>query len=220
LTNTFSFFRPAAIFSRWRSLSALEIGALHVDLAAHLDHGRCLAVEPQRNIAHRADVLRDLFADFAVAARGGLHQHAVLVAQVHGQAVELELADILDLRPVFGQAELLAHARVEGAGAAGRDVGLGANRQHRHLVAHLDEAVEHFAADALRGRIGRAEIRELGLDGLQPLEQPVVLRVRQFRRVEHVVEMGVLVEQFAQCGGFASRFVARCHGCLRSNRAS
>jgi hypothetical protein len=30
----------------------------------------------------------------------------------------------------------------------------------------------------------------------------------------------VLVELFAQCGGFASRFVARCHGCLPNDRIS
>ena len=198
----------------------VEVGTLHVDLAAHFDHGWRLAVQAQRNLAHRADVLRDLFADLAVAAGRGLHQHAVFVAQVHGQAVELEFADIRHLRSVLGQTEFLAHPRIEGAGAAGRDVGLGADRQHRHLVAHLGEAVEHLAAHPLCRRVGRAQVGVFGLDGLQALEQLVVLGVRQFGRVKHVIQVGVPVELFAQCGGFACRFVARCHGCLRKVRIS
>jgi hypothetical protein len=40
-----------------------------------------------------------------------------------------------------------------------------------------------------------------GLDGLQFLEQPVVLRVRNLRRVEHVVPVGVVVQLRAQPGG-------------------
>ena len=48
-----------------------------------------------------AHVLRHVLAGLAVAARGGLHQHAVLVAQVDRQAVELELGVVVHRRRVF-----------------------------------------------------------------------------------------------------------------------
>jgi hypothetical protein len=40
-----------------------------------------------------------------------------------------------------------------------------------------------------------------GLEGLQFLEQAVVLGVRDLRRVQHVVAVGVVLQQRAQLGG-------------------
>ena len=68
--------------------------------------------------------------------------------------------------------------------------------------------VEHLADHTLRRRIGRQQLGMCGLDRLQLLEQTVVLGVRHFRIVEHVVAVGVVVELLAQLGGGLGW---RCH---------
>ena len=89
-------------FGTLRNLFALlfiqgfKIGAAHIDLAAHFQHGRRIRRQPERYLVNGADVLRHVFAHLAIAPRGGLHQHAVLITQAHGQAVELEFGDIFD----------------------------------------------------------------------------------------------------------------------------
>ena len=146
------------------------------------------------NLADGADVLRHILAELAVTPCGSLHQHAMHIAQAHRQAVELGLGHVLDGRRRHVQAELAAHAGVEGFGAAGFGVGLGADAEHRHGMAHAGEGVERSAADALCRRIGCHQFRVRRLDRLQLLEQTVVFGVRDQRIVEHVVAVGVLVQ--------------------------
>ena len=132
-------------------VQCLEGIAPHIDLAAHFQHGRQrIATQAQRNLPNRAHVLRDVLTTLAIAARGGLHQHALLVAQVHGQTVKLELGGIFDRRLFRRQAQLLAHARVEGDHAAGLGIGLGADRQHRHRMMHRCKARQQLAQHTLR----------------------------------------------------------------------
>jgi hypothetical protein len=67
-----------------------------IDLAADLDHGRRVALEPQRNRLDRAQVRRDVLALHAVAARGPAHKKAVLVRQVDRKPVDLRLEYVGD----------------------------------------------------------------------------------------------------------------------------
>ena len=68
-----------------------EIGFRHIDLAAHFhDIGR-IGRQFLRDFADRADIGRDVFTGRPVPTRGGRHQPAVLVAQRHGQTVDLRL---------------------------------------------------------------------------------------------------------------------------------
>ena len=77
-----------------RSFSAREVGQRHVDLAAHLQQRRRLPVEPRSGIgADRAQVVGDVLADLAVAARRAALEDAVAVDQRDGQAVDLGLGD-------------------------------------------------------------------------------------------------------------------------------
>ena len=70
----------------------------HIDLAAHLaDFRHVLALELFRHVLERADIGGDVFTLGAVAARGGRHQLAALVAQRHRQAVDLRLGAERDL---------------------------------------------------------------------------------------------------------------------------
>ena len=140
----------------------------------------------------------DVLAHLAVAARGGLHQAAVLVAQVHGQAVELGLGNVLHGRRAFGQFQLLADACVEGLGSRGLVVGLGADAEHGHGMAHGHQAVEHGADHALRGRVRGDQFGVGTFQRLQLLEDAVVLAVGHGGRVQHVVLMCPLVELGAQ----------------------
>jgi len=130
-------------------------------------------LQAQRNLPDGLDVLRDVLADFAIAARRRLDQRAVLVPQVDRQAVELEFGDVFDRRVALLQAQFTPHAGVEVAGAAGLDVGLGANRQHGHLVPHLGEAFQDPAADPLGRRVGRQQVR---IGRLQRLQLASVVR--------------------------------------------
>ena len=57
-----------------------------------------------------ADVLGDVFADDAVAAGGRRDEHAVLVAQVDGEAVDLQLAEVVDARGPASRSTLAAHS--------------------------------------------------------------------------------------------------------------
>ena len=64
----------------------------HVDLAADLDHLGGSGGQPMGHVSDRADVGGDILADAPVTAGGGVHQLAALVAETHGQTVDLEFA--------------------------------------------------------------------------------------------------------------------------------
>ena len=71
----------------------LEVLHREVDLAADLDERRdTVALQPVRDLGDGPDVGRDVLAGAAVAAGGGAGQPAVLVGEVDGEAVDLELA--------------------------------------------------------------------------------------------------------------------------------
>ena len=184
-----------------RFVHALEVGATHVDLAAHFKYRWRVAVQTQRDLRDGADVLRHVLAALAVTARRGLHQSAVLIAQVDRQAIELELGGIGHRGRVRREFEFAPHARVEVDGTGSAGVGLGADTEHSHAMLHRGKARKHLADNALRRRV---ECQQLGmrvLDGLQLGEQPVVLGVRDLRVVEDVVAVRVMLQRGAQLGG-------------------
>jgi hypothetical protein len=74
-------------------------------------------------------------------------------------------------------------------------------RQHGLVVHHRPEAARGLAADTLGRRIRRDQIRVLGLDLFQLLEELVVLRIRQVRLVEYVVRVVRAFEFRAQPHG-------------------
>ncbi len=134
----------------------------------------------------RAQVLGDLLPHLAVPARGSAHQHAVLVDERDGQPVHLGLgheADLAQLGALALEVALAAHhPRLHLLLVAG--VG---QREHRLEVGHLLELVQRLRPHPLRRRVGRAELRVLGLQVAQLVQQRVVLGVRDLRVVEDVV---------------------------------
>jgi hypothetical protein len=117
-----------------------------------------------------------------------LHENAAPVREVHRQPVELGLDRVLHLL----ERQRFAHAAIEGAHLVlGERV---RQRKHRRAVPDLGERRERRCADALGGRVGRRELRVLGLEALQLGEQLVVGGVRDLGRVFHVIEAIVALE--------------------------
>ena len=117
----------------------------HVNFAADFQKlGRVLGPKPQRDAADGAQVMRDVVAALAVAARGAERELALFVGEGDGDAVELELDHVFD-----GFAwKQLAHASIEFAQLAGV-VGI-VDREHRHAMRDRCETFDRLPADALR----------------------------------------------------------------------
>jgi hypothetical protein len=199
-----AFDQPALPFVQRR-----EVVEPHEDLAPHLDRAVVDAGEPLRHGADREHGVRHVFPGLAVAPGRRLDQPTLLVAEVDGEAVELELGRVDDRRVAVGQAERAPHALVEALGAGRRRIGLGVDREHRHGVPHRSEPVEHRPDHALRGRIGDDEVGMRGLDRLELLEEEVVVGVGQRRRVQHVVGVRVTAQHLAQLHGPGRRLAGR-----------
>ncbi len=184
-------------------------GQRQVHLAAHLHDGRRRhATQPQRQRLDGAQVGGHVLAHLAVAARGAHAEDAVTVDERDGEAVDLGLHHVAHrLAGQLGALEEPAVARVPGEQLV-LAAGIG-QREHRLQMAHLRELLEGRRADAERRRVGRAQLRTLGLDRLQLAQQRVILGVVYLRLVEDVVLVGVVGERGAQLGG-ADRRIA--HG--------
>ena len=118
-------------------------------------------------------------------------QPAVLVEQVDGQPVDLELAQVgrdgagVALDPLRPGRDLVGGERVVEA-------------EHPLEVVDRREQGGVGAGDPLGGRGRRAQVGELVLELLQPAQVAVVLGVAAGGRVEDVVAVGVVVERLGQ----------------------
>ena len=166
-------------------------------------------MQAQWHLPDGPDVLRDVFAGLSIAARGRAHQDDVFVAQAECQPVEFQLGRVVHLWVALAQAEFTPHTRIEGDGARLGRVGLGADAEHGHSVAHGIETFEDVAEHALRGRVSCANRGMRLLQVLQLAEQAVVLRIGDLGPVEHVVEMGMAMQAPAQflCAALHVRLV-------------
>ena len=164
-----------------------ELGLRHEDLAAGIERRRI--GELRRDRLDRPEVGRDVLAGRPVAARRALDEAAALVAERDREAVDLELGDVAEIggRLRGGcEAEASPDARVERPQLVVAE--RVPEREHRPAVADLVERRADRAADALGGRVGRDQLRVRGLDGDEPAEQLVVLRVADLRSVLLVVQ--------------------------------
>ena len=150
----------------------LEVGARHVDLAAHFQHVRpALALQLLRDHLDLAQVGADVLAGGTVATGRALHEHAVLVAQVDRQAVELGLGGEHQRRPAQALVDA-AHEVTHFLVAEGI-----AQRQHRHRMHDLGEPRGRLAAHRMGHRVGRIQLRMRRLQRLQLTDEVVVLGV-------------------------------------------
>ena len=179
-------------------IQCLEVVAAHVHLAAHFEHGRCVGWQAQWNLSDGADVGGDFFARFTISTGGRLKQNAVFIAQAHGQAIKLQLTHVGDGWVSLRQSQLFADAGVKGLGSAGFGVGFSSDTEHGHPVGDLGESVEHGPAHPLSGRIGRHQLRVSGLQGLKLTKKAVVFSIGDFRRIERVIRVCMVVQLAAQ----------------------
>ena len=183
-------------------IEAREAALGHIDLAAHLDARVAIGAHMREarfrqvhgHVADGAHVERNVFAGRAVAARGGANEGTIFIGERYAQAVDFQLAGVRGLaraQRVFGALQPFVElGQVHGVvhGIHARHVGDG-----RELLAHV-------AAHALRVAVGRDQVGELRLDALQLDEQLVEGAVGDFRRVERVIAIGMVVEQMSQLG--------------------
>ena len=166
----------------------VEVAPVHEHLAAHLEVLASWICKRDR--AHGAQVGVTSSPVVPSPRVAPWHEDAVAVGQADRQAVELGLDGVLDLL----DAQRLAHALVEGA--------------HLLLVEGVADATASACdaaprrtrrsgarADALRRRIGAAQLRVRRFERLQLAEQAVVLRVGDLRRVLDVVEPVVALDR-------------------------
>jgi hypothetical protein len=131
----------------------------------------------------------------------------LFVGERHSQAIDLQFADVLELRvrqdvlraPVPGQ-QLLFVASVGKA-------------EHRYRVAMLLHVLRRAYPHALSGRVGRLQFGMLLLDALQLDHHLVVFRVGQRRIILHVVLVVGLLNSVTQlCDARFQAFLFACTG--------
>ena len=176
----------------------LEASVAHVDLAAHFQQLRQI-ITPQleRDRADGAQVGGDTFAGAAIAARHALHQHAILVDERHGQAIELGLAAEAQLvTRILGVSQLQRFRRTLHEGAQLIVIEGVVERQHRHRMLHFFKPAGRRGSDTLGGRFRGDQLGIFGFQRLEATQARVVVGIGQRRIIQHVIAVAGL-EQLA-----------------------
>jgi hypothetical protein len=176
-----------------------------INFAADFQQIRNFALEPQRNRPDGADVLRDIIAGRAVAARGGQLEHAFAVGQRERDAVDFRFDGPAQLDA--GQETFDARHELIRFLQRIRVV----QTLHGHAVAHLSETFERPAGHALGGGVGRAQFRMRIFQIAQFAQERVVFAVRDLGRGLVVVKL-VVVRDLAPEFTDAGRDVRGGHG--------
>src|SRR4029077_7695195 len=179
-----------------------ECLARHHRLATHFERSResrffeGRQINAQRDRADGLGIRCDVFAGGPVAPRDSAHKYPLLIKQRHAQAVELVLADVVD----FFTPDQLADAPVEGLEFLERECIVEAD--HRRLVPNSLGACAGRATNALCGRIRRYQLRVLGFQLLQLIEQTVKSSVGDLGIVLDVIKIFVTPNFIAQALDF------------------
>ena len=170
-----------------------QVGIGHVDFAADFEHcRRVFAAKLHGHIAERANVVRDVVADAAVAARRRLLEPAVFISGRDRHAVDLELDDPLDFlagEQLFGPLAVCLQL-LDAVGVV--------DREHRHPMRDRMQLRDRAIADPLRGAVGRDQLGMLRFELLEPLEQPIVLSIVNLGRRLDVVFVIVMADLLAE----------------------
>ena len=162
----------------------------HIDLAPDDEPGQLLR-QLHGDGADGLEVLRHVLPHPAVAPGGAPDEHAVPILQGHGQAVHLGLHGVGGAVP-----QGLPHPIQELRDLLCVEHVLEALQGYRVLVGlkALQDLVAHPLGGGVRGDL----LRVLRLQLLQAPVQPVVLVVRDHRRVQNIVQIALLVQKVPQ----------------------
>jgi hypothetical protein len=206
---------PAAAFlGLANSGSPRELAFAEEDLTSDLDGagqpaGRRVE-EAKRKGPYRPQVRRDVLAGGAVTARRAVDEDSVLVSQADRQAVNLEFGDVVYVLRL-GQRQEILHALVEGEQFVAVE-GIG-EAEHGVDVGDSAERLQRRCTHPLCRRVGGAEFGIALFEFNQAAEEAVVFRVADFRRIEDVIAVIVVVYLLAQMLDFLANFVGG-HGWL------
>ncbi len=167
-----------------------------VHLPAHLQDRRHAVrvggggMDHQRDGGDGPQVLGDVLAHHAVAARGSLDEAPRLVPERHRQAVDLGLQDEARLAGVHaGRLQQSSHPAVPGAQLV---VVLGVRQgQHGLQMLHAAEGRQRLRSHPLRGRVGGHQLGMGLLESAELAEELVVGGVGDLGGVEDVVAVVV-----------------------------
>ena len=166
-----------------RGVELLETLHGEEHLAADLDLGRVTGpAQPVRDALDGLDVVGDVLARTPVTAGQGPGQPAVLVEQVDGEAVDLQLAEVV-VRAGVG---VTGGPRGPGGQLLGREAVVEAEHP-LEVVDRLELGRERRPADQLGRALRGAQRRVLLLQLVEPPDHPVVVGIADRRRVAHVV---------------------------------
>ena len=173
-----------------QSVEFLKYRPGHIDLPPNDQPGQPLR-QRHGDGADGPEVLRHILPHPAVAPGGATDEHAVPVLQRHGQSVHLGLYGV-----GRGVAQLTVHPLAELRHLFIVEHILQALQRHRMGVGlePLQDLVAHPLGGGIRGdllRVGRLQL-------LQTAVEAVVLVVRDDRRVQHVVQIALLVQILPQ----------------------
>jgi hypothetical protein len=129
--------------------------------------------EPEGDVVDGPEVRRHALADVAVAPGGAADQHAVLVEEGDGGAIDLELGHVAAVHDLGGDAGVAALPAPQLVGVEGVVQG-----EHGGQVPDLVELVGRLGAHPEGGGVRGGELGVVGLELLQLAEQAVVLGVR------------------------------------------
>src|SRR5690606_34702037 len=141
-----------------RGVHFRERRLLHVDFTTHFEHGG-RAFDRVWDVRDGAEVRSDVLALTAVAARGALHELAILVAERGRETVDLWLCG--DDRRAIRIEDTL---HLGGEGVRVYSIGRVVERQHRHAVPHFAELLSRRTADFRRRAILTQQLRKAGFD--------------------------------------------------------
>jgi len=173
----------------------LEVVGAHVHLATHLERlGNVVTTKTQRDRLDRLEVPRDVLAGSSIAAGRSPDEHTVLVDEVDGDAVHLQLGRVC------------VDAGDEPFGALPPCVQLFEREavvqaHHRRAMPNGSELIRRRRSHPLRRRVGCHEIGMGLFDGHEIPDEGVVLRVGDLGIVERVITVRVIVDGLAQLVG-------------------
>ena len=161
----------------------------HVHLAAHLQIGRRI-LDIERNGVNGLYIRRHIFPHAAIPSCQTLDETAVLIDEIHGKSVDLQLRDVLHM--VCAKPCLHAAVKVP------KLVRIECIRQREHGLseAHLPEIIGRLPADTLRRGVRCHQLRICFFQIHQLPVHMVEFKIRDLRSVQHIVQVAMMAELF------------------------